>query len=233
MTTSHFATTHWSVVVAAAGTQGEEKDAALTVLCETYWYPIYAYARRCGSAAEDARDLTQGFFARLLEKNGLSGADASRGRFRAYLLGAFRHFLSDERDRARALKRGGDRLVLDGEYAEQRFITEPGDSDPEKAFERSWARTLLETVVERLRSEYEGGAKAEVFDCLKPALSGELERSYRELAQEIGTTEGALKVAVHRVRRRFGELLRREIAHTLSDTDEVEEEIRGLFDALA
>lgn len=227
-----FATTRWSVV-AAAGGDADERRAALAVLCETYWYPIYAFARRHERAAEDALDLAQGFFAHLLEGADVARADASRGRFRAYLLGAFKHWLSNERDRARAKKRGGDALVLDGEDAERRFRAEAAEGDdPERAFERSWARSLLERVLATLRAEYEAGDKGELFERLKPALSGDAV-PYAELARELETNEGALRVAVHRLRRRFGECLRHEIAHTLEDPTEVDEELHGLFEALA
>ena len=232
-----FATTRWSVV-AAAGPESDERTrrAALSALCETYWYPVYAFARRKGNAVEDARDLVQAFFTKLLERSDLSRADAARGRFRSYLLGCFSHFAANEWDHARTQKRGAGQVgfSLDEEIAEGRYDAEPVDGDdPERAFARTWARTLLEEVVVRLRNEYEEGGKAEMFDHLKPALSGDDDaQSYREIADALGTTEGAVKVAAHRLRKRFGEILRREIADTVNDPADVEEELRGMFEAL-
>ena len=231
-----FVTTRWSLVVRAGQGDEAERRLALSALCETYWYPVYAFARRGGSEVEDARDLVQSFFTRLLERGELARADAERGRFRSYLLACFVHFRTNEWDRANAKKRGGGQVSfsLDHERAEGRFHDEPLDEDdPERLFSRTWARTLLEEVVLRLRNEYAEGGRGELFERLRPALTGEQEAaSYRAIAEETGTTEGAVKVAVHRMRRRFGLLLRREIAHTLRDPAQVEDEIRGLFEAL-
>ena len=232
-----FATTRWSLVArAGAGTDGDERRDALSELCETYWYPVYAFARWRESNVEDARDLVQSFFTRLLERDDLAQADAMRGRFRSYLLRCFVHFRAGEWERSRALKRGGAHhsFSLDHERAEQRFRTEAIDADdPERTYMKAWARTLLEKVIGVLRREYEDGGKSELFDRLKPTLSGEQgSEGYRGIAASVGTTEGAVKVAAHRLRRRFAILLRREIAGTLRDPDDVEDEIRGLFDAL-
>jgi RNA polymerase sigma factor (sigma-70 family) len=233
----HFATTRWSVV-AAAGAHGnpQPRRAALSTLCESYWFPIYAYARRSGSSPEDASDLVQNFFTRLLERNDLEQAKRERGRFRSYLLTCFINFCSNERDRARTIKRGGGRVgfSLDEKFAENRFNSEPhAKDDPERCFARTWAHTVLEEVIEQLRTEYEQAGKGEVFEHLKLALQDDDDAlSYREIAKTIETTEGAVKVAAHRLRKRFGELLLREIADTLTDANDAEDELRGLFEAL-
>lgn len=231
-----FVTTRWSLVARAGGPASEERRLALADLCESYWYPVYAFARRKGHAAEEARDLVQGFFADFLEREDVTRADADLGRFRSYLLGAFVHFATNEWNRAQAVKRGGDRqsFSLDHEMAEGRFQGEDhGELGPEASYERAWALSLIESVIVRLRAEYEERGRGEVFDRLRPMLSfdGEAE-SYQKIAHEMGTTEGAVKVAVHRLRGRFASLLRRAIADTVCDPAEVEEEIRGLFEAL-
>ncbi len=223
--------------MAKAGSEGspDERQAALEELCQAYWYPVYAMARRRGAPREEAEDTVQAFFARLIEGDLLPRADQGRGRFRSYLLTSFQNFSNNRHDWAEAWKRGGGkRLVsIDAARAEGRWLSEPVDgSDPEREFARTWATTLLEGVVETLRDEYESSGKGDVFGGLRPLLSGEESESYRELAERIGATEGAVKVAAHRLRRRFGELLRRRIAQTLEDPEEVEAEIRGLFEAL-
>jgi RNA polymerase sigma-70 factor (ECF subfamily) len=235
--TPAFHTTHWSVVARACDDGNLElQRVALSALCETYWYPVYAFARRKGYAVEDACDLVQSFFTRLLEREDLAQADAERGRFRSFLLGCFVHFLANEWDRANADKRGGGRVEfsLDHERAEGRFQDEPtGEEDPERAFLRNWALTLIERVVVKLRGEYEDGGKGELFEQLRTSLTGDPGGArYAEIAEEMDTTEGAVKVAAHRLRGRFGTLLRREIADTLRDPGDVEDEIRGLFEAL-
>lgn len=232
-----FHTTRWSVVARAkGGGDVEEQRAALSALCETYWYPVYAFARRKGRSVDDARDLVQGFFTRLLEREDLARADAERGRFRSFLLGCFVHFLANEHDRATAEKRGGGRVLfsLDQEHAEGRFRDEPTDEeDPERAFQRTWALTLIENVVVRLRGEYEAGGKGELFEHLRTSLTGDPGVArHAEIAEAMDTTAGAVKVAAHRMRGRFRSLLRREIADTLRDPADVEDEIRGLFEAL-
>ena len=232
-----FATTRWSVV-ARAQSHGDEplRRAALSTLCESYWYPVYAFARRRGHGAEDARDLVQSFFTRFLERDDLASADAERGRFRSFLLGCFENFASNERDRAQAQKRGGGFVgfSLDNDFAENRYQFEPVENeDAERIFIRSWARTLLEDVVERLREEYDNGGKSELFERLKPVLQGDDQAQvYGDLAQSLDTTEGAIKVAVYRLRKRFGEILRRTIADTVTDPAQVEDELQGLFEAL-
>ena len=213
-----------------------ESESALAELCEVYWYPLYAYVRRSGYPADEARDLTQEFFARLLEKHYLRAADAERGRFRSFLLTAFRRFLSKERHRARALKRGGGRsmLSLDFEQGESRFRLEPAtDVTAETIYERRWALTLLDRVMSRLRVEFEQAGKRDDFDRLKVFLTGEAAApGYREVADGLGMTDGALKVAVHRLRRRFRDLLLAEIAQTVTAPEDAEEELRHLFEAV-
>jgi RNA polymerase sigma-70 factor (ECF subfamily) len=231
-----FASTRWSLVLAAGCGDAPEAQAALAVLCQTYWYPLYAYVRRSGHPADEARDLTQEFFARLLEKRYLRAADAERGRFRSFLLTAFKHFLSRERHRARALKRGGGRrmLSLDFEQGESRFRLEPStDVTPETIYERRWALTLLDRVIARLRDDFERAGKRDEFDRLKVFLTGEAAAPpYREVAAELGTTEGAVKVAVHRLRRKFRDIVLAEIAQTVTAPEDAEDELRHLFEAI-
>jgi RNA polymerase sigma factor (sigma-70 family) len=231
-----FATTHWTLILSAG--QGDSVGArdALAQLCETYWYPLYAYVRRRGHSPENAEDLTQGFFARLLELNSLADVRREKGKFRSFLLASLNHYLSDERDRGRAQKRGPGRVIsLDAALAEARWSREPADTlTPEKLFERKWAMTLLETVTERLRREYESTGKGALFMALRFCIAGEkAEQPYATLSTELGLSEPALRVAVHRLRRRYRELLREEIARTVATDAEVEGEIQHLFQALA
>lgn len=232
---ARFATTHWSVVLAAGRDTARGRD-SLARLCQTYWFPLYAYVRRRGYAPEDAQDLTQAFFARLLEKNWVAAADRSKGRFRSFLLAAMKHFLADQWDRERAQKRGGDipRLSLPLETAEARYLSEPADMEtPERIFERRWALTLLDEVLERLRSEYDRDGKGTLFTALHPCLVGErATQPYADLARSLGSTEGAVKSAVHRLRLRYRQLLREEIAGTLDEGEAVEDELRHLFAVL-
>lgn len=231
----YFATTQWSVVLHAGRSDTTRARQALAQLCQTYWYPLYAYVRRRGYRAEDAEDLTQGFFARLLELDSLADVHRAKGKFRSFLLASLNHFLSDEWDRARAQKRGhGQVISLDAEAAEQRFVREPADpSTPERGFARQWATTLLEAVVKRLQSEYESAGKGALFLALRSSLLGEpSEVPYPRLAAELGLSETALRVTVHRLRQRYRQLLRDEIAQTVATPAEVEDEIRHLFQAL-
>ncbi len=229
---ANFHTTRWSVV-AAAGAQSRD---ALATLCATYWYPLYAYARRAGRSADDARDLTQGFFTRLLEKHDLGRADRERGRFRTYLLAAFQYFMANERDRERALKRGGAAALIsiDALQAETRYNREPADPhSPQLVFEREWALALLERTLGRLAEEQAHAGKTEAFEVLRGHLTaGGDAASSAEIAARAGLTENAARVALHRLRKRYGELLRSEVAETLPDGREVEDEIRDLFAAL-
>ncbi len=232
-----FASTRWTLVAAAGQRDSPESAAALASLCRLYWYPLYAYARRRLPTAEDAQDLTQDFFARLLEKDYLRQVDRTRGSFRSFLLTAFKHFLAKERDRAHAQKRGGGRshLPLDFQVGERRYLLEPTHAaDAEALYERRWALTLLEQTLAQLRDELTRAGKGRLFEALKATLTGEdAPRPYAELADELGVSAEAVKVTVHRLRRRYGELLRTEIAQTVSTPEEIEEELRSLFTALA
>ena len=209
---------------------------ALAALCQTYWYPLYAYMRRKGCGCEDAQDLTQGFFAWLLEKNIMGKAERERGKFRSFLLASFNHFLANEWRRANAQKRGGGHVVISLDLAagERRFRLEPTDElTAERIFERRWALTLLEQTLARLRDEFAKRQKLDVFEHLKPYLGSDPGAvPYRQIADEMGKTEGAVKVAVHRLRQRCRELLRAEIAQTVSSAEEVDEELRDLFSAV-
>ena len=233
-----FPTTRITLIHAARSGSGAQAEEALSTLCRAYWYPIYAYVRRLGYAAEEAEDLTQGFFTRVLEKHYLRDFQRERGRFRSFLLTALKHFVANERDWARAQKRGGARppLPLDDVLptAEGRYTIEPRDDDtPERIFERQWAMAVLTRVQDRLHAEAERSGKRAQFDRLKGLLVGEdNDIGYRALAAELGTTEGALKVTMHRLRQRFKELLRAEIAHTVAHQEEVGDELRYLFTAL-
>ena len=233
----HFATTRWSLVLAAGNPSSPQSAAALAALCETYWYPLYAYVRRRGHDADDAQDLTQTFFARLLEKNDLAAARRERGKFRSFLLTSLKHFLANEWDRERAQKRGGGRpsLSIDFGTAEDRYRREPShELTAEKVFERRWALVLLENVLARLHEESVQAGKSGIFDRLKVFLTGEQPAvSSGQLAAELEMTEGALKLAVHRLRRRYRELLRAEIAQTVADSKEIDQEIRDLFAAIS
>jgi RNA polymerase sigma factor (sigma-70 family) len=232
-----FVTTHWSVVLSAGEQDSPQRSVALDVLCRSYWYPLYAYVRRRGHSPEDAQDLTQEFFARLLTRNWVGLANPEKGRFRTFLLTAMKHFLADQWDRLKAQKRGGWQRVLslDVATAESRFQLEPADPQtPEKAYERRWAQTVLETVFEQLRVAYAAEGKAALFAELKGSLTqARAAVPYAELAVRLKVSEGALRAAVHRLRQRYRELLRSEIAHTVAGPEEVEEELHYLFRALA
>ncbi len=231
-----FVTTHWSVVLMARRSDTTRAQAALARLCQTYWYPLYSYVRRRGYGAEDAQDLTQEYFARLLSQNWLEQADHERGRFRTFLLASLRHFLANEWDKAHAQKRGGDVqfVPLQLDNAETRYGQEPADPlTPERCFERRWALALLDEVLSRLRQEHVEAGTAELCDALKPCLVGEREaQPYAELAASLGMTQGAVKVAVHRLRHRYRQLLREEIANTVASPEEVNEEMHHLFSVL-
>jgi RNA polymerase sigma-70 factor (ECF subfamily) len=230
-----FQTTRWSLVAAAKDRASLPARQALGELYQIYWYPLYAYIRRHGHNHEAAQDLTQEFFSQLMEREGLASVDEKRGRFRSFLLVACRNFLANEHDRATAQKRGGGRttLPLGFEDADGRYQREPAHTlTPEKLFERRWALALLDAVLARLRAEYAAGGKLLLFETLKVNLTGEFGSPYAELAARLSMTEGAVKVAVHRMRGRYRDLLRDEICQTLNDPAGVEEEIRALFAAL-
>lgn len=233
--TERFATTHWSLILSAGDAATPEARAALGALCEIYWYPVYAYVRRRGYSVEDARDLTQAFFARLIEKNDLRGADPARGRFRSFLLTAVRYFLSNQRDWQSALKRGSGQptLPLDVASGEERYIREPSDQlDPERIFERRWAMEVLESALKRLEADYTRTGDSRHFEILKPCLTDNAsDVSYRTIGASLGMSEGAVGVAVHRLRRRFGVALRLEVAQIVSEPL-VDDELRCLLRAL-
>ena len=228
-----FATTHWSVVLAAGQDASPKSNQALEILCRAYWYPLYAYVRRRGYDAPDAQDLTQEFFARLLARNYLSVADRNRGKFRSFLLGSLEHFLAREWKKAHAQKRGGGQPLfsLDEMDAENRYLQEPAhELTAEKIFERRWATAILDQAMARLREECLASQKSDLFEKTQNHLSGEKgETSYTEAAASLNMTEGALKVAVHRLRQRYGELVRAEIAETVVSPKEIDEELQYLF----
>jgi len=232
-----FVTTSWSVVLTAARSDTTRAQAALEHLCQTYWYPLYAYVRRRGHSPEDAEDLTHGFFLSLLKGGSIGRADQSRGRFRSFLLGAANHFLAGEWAKVQAQKRGGGQKVLslDLAAAERRFDLEPAHTDtPDKVYDREWARTLLDTVLNRLESEYRQEGKSALFSVLKQTLAGTSEaQPYATIAAQLDMNEGAVRVAVHRLRGRYRELLRAEIADTVASPDDVKSELRHLFKTIA
>lgn len=228
-----FATTHWSVVVSAGDSRSPQAERSLAILCENYWFPLYAFIRRAGNSAQDAQDLTQGFFVRLLDKRFLAAADRQKGRFRTFLLTAVKRFLANEHDRATAKKRGGGQTIVPLENLEARYAQEPADTlTPERIFERQWALALLDQVLARLQAEMTASGKATLFDALKGSLTVGLADGYAAVAERLEMTEGAVKTAAHRLRRRYRELLREEIAQTVADPGEIEEEIRYLFNCL-
>ncbi len=231
-----FATTHWSVVLAAGQEDTPQASVALEQLCRTYWYPLYAFVRRQGYSPEDAQDLTQGFFARLLEKHYLEQVEPQKGKFRSFLLAALRHFLSDQRDREHTVKRGGGlaHISLDAQDAEERYRLEPVDRlDAERIFERRWAITLLERALSRLRDENVAAGKAETFETLKDFVAGDSDVSCDDVAARMGLSESAVKSLLHRLRVRYRALVREEIAQTVANPMEVDAEIRHLIAAVS
>jgi RNA polymerase sigma-70 factor (ECF subfamily) len=232
-----FDSTSWSLVLQSGQAGSPQADAALAKLCQTYWYPLYLFVRRMGHHAEDAQDLTQAFFEVLLEKKYFADADPEKGKFRSFLLMALKRFLANEWDRATRQKRGGGKQIisLNAEDTETRYLTEPVEAmTPAKLYERRWALTLLEQVINRLEAEMTAAGKRTIFEELKIFLTGEKSaRPYAQIAQTLQMTEATLKVTVHRLRQRYGELLRLEIAHTVADPKEIDEEIRHLIAALS
>jgi RNA polymerase sigma-70 factor (ECF subfamily) len=226
-----FATTRWTLVLNSGDERGTARaEKAIEELCRAYWYPIYVFIRRRGYQRDDAEDLTQTFFTRLLEKGTLAAARRERGRFRTFILATLKHFLADERDERRALKRGGGRVLsLEWETADTRYRIEPVDArTPEKAFERKWALSLIERAIERLGEECRAAGQEYLFARFGPCIAGEGTVSYARLGESLGMSEGAVKVAVHRLRKRYRQHLREEIAHTVERPDEIEEELRYL-----
>ena len=232
-----FPPTLWSVVLLAGQASSGPSQEALATLCRAYWFPLYAYLRRQGKAPHDAQDLTQSFLLHLLEKNALSRVQREKGKFRSFLLASLQYFLADERDKERAQKRGGGVtfISLDNQETEDRYRAEPADNmDPAKVFERRWATTLLERTLARLEAEFAGAGRKERFEQLQVFLLGEPTTvTYAEAGKRLGIREGAVKVAVLRLRQRYRELLRAEIASTVAKEEEVDEEMRHLFAALA
>lgn len=234
---ARFAATRWSVVLAAADRQaGTASRRALEDLIRAYWFPLYAFVRRQGEPAAAAEDLVQEFFARLLEKDSLAQVDRAKGKFRSFLLASMKHFLSNQRDRARAQKRGGGRTVvaLDALDMETRYAIEPADTmTPERLFERQWALAVLDQVLKRLQAEFAGGDKTKLYEAIEPCLTqGARAVDYDAVARERGMTQGAVRVAVHRLRRRYRDLLREEIAQTVDSPEQVDEEIAYLMNCL-
>jgi RNA polymerase sigma-70 factor (ECF subfamily) len=232
-----FPHTRWSVVLSAREQRSPESTEALEALCRTYWYPLYAFVRGCGRSPHDAQDLTQEFFARLLSKQWLRLADPEKGRFRTFLRVALRRFLADDWDRARAQKRGGGQtpVSFDTALAEQRFLSErAGAGSPDRLYERRWALALLDQAMSRLEQEYGRAGKASELAHLKPHLTAERGAiPYADIAAALQTSEGAARVAVHRLRKCFREIFREVIADTVSNADEVDAEARHVLEALS
>jgi RNA polymerase sigma-70 factor (ECF subfamily) len=230
---AQFTGTHWSLVLAARQWPSPEAQGALAKLCQAYWYPLYAFVRRRGHAPDEAQDFTQEFFRLLLANGALQSVDRAKGRFRTFLLAALTNFLANETDRRRARKRGGDSEVisLDSATAEERYALEPAQAaSPEAVFDRRWAFAVVERVLGRLQAEYTTAGKGAVFSALQGQLTGEAPTgATAEAAATLNLSEGAVRVALHRLRRRFGELLRHEIAQTVARPEDVDEEIRHLF----
>ena len=232
-----FVTTHWTVVLSAREPDSATAAAALEELCRTYWYPLYAFVRRQGHAPHDAQDLTQEFFARLLAKDYLKTVAPEKGRFRTFLLVALKRFLANEWDRARAQKRGAGQVMvpLDTTTAETRYQGEPAaDLAADRVYDRRWALTLLDATLARLRAEFTAAGKAAEFEQLKSFLTaGPAGADQAGMAATLGLTEGALRVAVHRLRRRYREIFRESIAHTVARPEDIDEEVRHLISALS
>ncbi len=234
---AQFTTTHWSVVLAAGRDASPETDQALEVLCRTYWYALYALVRRQGYGVPDAQDLTQEFFARFLDKKYIERADPERGRFRTFLLACLKNFLANEWDRGQTVKRGAGYKTIswDEHVAENQFLAEPATGvSPEEAFEKRWAGMLLQQVLVLLREEFAAAGKTEAFNPLKEFLWGaESSMSYAELSAQLGLNEGAARVAVHRFRHRYQELLRATVADTVADLKDVDDELRYLISVIS
>jgi RNA polymerase sigma-70 factor (ECF subfamily) len=231
-----FATTHWSLVLLAGKDQETQSAAALDKLCRVYWRPIYAFARRRGCPFHEAQDLVQEFFAAFLRRGGVERADPSKGRFRSFLLTSFSRFLTNEWQRGQRLKRGGglEILSLEAQSEEERFLSEPVDElSPERVFAQRWAHLVLERVVSRLENEFAAAGRSERFECLKPFLSGDnVGNSYADTAAKLGTSVPAVTSIIHRTRDRYRELFREEIAQTVANPSEIDDEIRHLLAAL-
>jgi RNA polymerase sigma-70 factor (ECF subfamily) len=235
MPSPRFATTRWSLVLAVREGRSPEAVSALATLCETYWLPVYAFIRRSGRSSDDAKDLTQGFFMRVLEKDYFGQAREERGRFRSFLLAAVRHFLANQRDWEQAQKRGGEypHLSLEFETGERTYQIEPVDAEtPERLYERRWALAVIDGALSRVQEKYEAGGRRELFLRLRPFLMGEEPGSYADLAAVLKVSEGSLRVAAHRMRQQFAATLRETIADTVQTPEEVDEELRHLMAAV-
>lgn len=232
-----FTTTRWSMVVAAKQSQSEEARSALEVLCRTYWLPLYAYVRRQGHLRQEAEDLTQGFFARMLEKDYLVSVERSKGRFRSFLLASLRHYILDDYKYARRQKRGGgaETISLDIEYAEERLSSDQDQTgSPEIIFDRQWALAVTRSALEALADDYARLDKATLFETLKPFLMGSTQsESYSQTAESLGITQNALRVAISRLRQRYRELLRQEVAQTVAHPQDIDGEMRHLFQVIS
>lgn len=230
---SAFPPTQWTLILAAGVGDSKAADEALAELCRAYWFPVYAFIRRMGNSADEAQDLTQEFFARFLERRSFINADPARGRFRSFLLTCVKNFLADQSDRRHAEKRGGHAVLLPlkPEDGENRYSREFTDAEtPEKSFERAWAQTLIARVTENLKAAFRSEGRAEQFEQLRAYLPGGADpASYSDAARELGASEGALKVAVHRLRRRYREMFRAEIANLVARKDQVDDEVRYLL----
>lgn len=231
-----FATTRWSMIRAVGGTNESTASSALEQLCQSYWFPLYAFVRRQGHDAESAADLTQAFFADLLQREDLKKVDPELGKFRSFLLSAMKHFLVNHWNKDRALKRGGGKspLSLDFQTADEKYSLEPAHSrTPDSIYQQQWAKTLLDLIHKNLRQEFVERGRAVQFDKLQSFIAGKnSEQTLAEAAAQLSMTEVAAKVALHRMRRRFGELLRAEIEQTVTSPEEVDAELQQLFDAL-
>jgi len=234
-TQARFSQTHWTVVLAAADNESPDAAIALEQLCGKYWYPLYAFLRRQGRSPEDAKDLTQGFFAHLLVKDRLQNVHPTKGKFRSFLLACLNNYVQNERDREQADKRGGGQatIPIDVLAAEDQYHMETADVlDPAKIFERRWASTLIENVLQQLKEKHVNGGKRELFETLHPFLTGDAERGgYAEAASKLAKNEGAVRVAVTRLREEFRDLLRAEVGRTVSSPAEIDAEVRHLFSA--
>jgi RNA polymerase sigma factor (sigma-70 family) len=231
-----FPNTRWSVVVAARQRPSPESAAALEAICRAYWYPLYAYIRRCGQSPPDAQDLTQEFFCRLLEKHWLDAADREKGKLRTFLIVALKHFMSKEWRRASAQRRGGGQseVQFDTAFAESRYAADTPSLAADETFDQKWALTLLDLTVSRLREEFAVAGKVGDFEALKSCLMAERGAiDYAAVAKRLGVNEGAARVAVHRLRKRFREVYREEISQTLADGTDLDGELRHLAAALA
>ncbi len=232
-----FATTHWSVVLQAGRSTSAGRSAALEQLCRTYWYPLYSFLRRKGCPQHDAEDTVQAFFAHLLAKDAIARADRTRGKFRTFLLSSLQHFSAKERARESTQKRGGGQTLVSFHelHAEARYQVEPVTNlSPERLFDQKWAASLLDQVLQTLQQEYIAAGKGPVFHELRGVLwGGSGETNYEIIAQKLGTTVGAIKVSVHRLRLRYKDCLQREVGHTVSSPNEIEEELRHLLSSLS